>query len=118
MGDILEWPEQKQAGKVMFHAGIIAPNLISFLEGKPQKKVYKGTPEGIIIPIGKVCSLPLVVVCPGLTVCTASWSTIFRYAVGDNIGSLGYKLVQGEDLVHSHGEGQTALQERLVIRRI
>lgn len=56
MGDILEWPEQKQAGKVMFHAGIIAPNLISFLEGKPQKKVYKGTPEGIIIPIGKVCS--------------------------------------------------------------
>ena len=64
LGDILEWPEQKQAGKVMFHAGIVAPNLVSFLEGKPQKKIYKGTPEGIIIPIGKVRfspSLPLFV---------------------------------------------------------
>lgn len=54
LGDILEWPEQKQAGKVAFHAGVVAPNLVSFLGGKPQKKVYKGTFEGIIIPIGKL----------------------------------------------------------------
>jgi apoptosis-inducing factor 2 len=55
IGDILDWPEQKQAGKVMAHAGIVAANLLSYLEGKPQKKLYKGPmAEAIVVPIGKV----------------------------------------------------------------
>ena len=42
VGDIIDWPEQKQAGKVMAHAEIAVANLMSFLEGKPLAKVYKG----------------------------------------------------------------------------
>ena len=62
LGDILDWPEQKQAGKLMFHAGVVAPNLLAFLDGKPQKKVYKGTWEALVLPIGKVrgCARPSV----------------------------------------------------------
>ena len=54
VGDILDWPEQKQAGKVGGHAGVVAANLVSFLSGNAQVKVYKGMPEIIVIPIGKV----------------------------------------------------------------
>lgn len=53
LGDILDWPEQKQAGKLMFHAGVVVPNLLSFLGGKPQKKLYKGTWEALILSIGR-----------------------------------------------------------------
>ncbi|KIP01404.1 hypothetical protein PHLGIDRAFT_80620 [Phlebiopsis gigantea 11061_1 CR5-6] len=53
VGDILDWKEQKQAGKVMGHAAAVAANLVSFLDGRPQTKVYKGSPEMIVVPIGK-----------------------------------------------------------------
>ncbi len=53
-GDIIDWKEQKQAGKAPNHAGIVAPNVVSFLAGTTQKKVYKGSIEMIIIPVGKV----------------------------------------------------------------
>ncbi|PSR70706.1 hypothetical protein PHLCEN_2v13436 [Hermanssonia centrifuga] len=52
-GDIIDWKEQKQAGKAPNHAGIVAPNVVSFLAGTTQKKVYKGSIEMIIIPVGK-----------------------------------------------------------------
>lgn len=53
-GDIIDWEEQKQAAKAGTHAQVIIANVTSFLEGKPLKKAYKGSPELIIIPIGKV----------------------------------------------------------------
>ncbi|KAL1950022.1 hypothetical protein VTO73DRAFT_5144 [Trametes versicolor] len=52
-GDIIDWDEQKQAAKAGTHAQVIIANVTSFLEGKPLKKAYKGSPELIIIPIGK-----------------------------------------------------------------
>lgn len=55
VGDILDWREQKQAGKVGNHAAVVGSNLVSFLTGKPQAKVYKGSMEMIVVPIGKVC---------------------------------------------------------------
>lgn len=60
-GDIIDWEEQKQAVKANTHAGIVAANVLSFLEGKPLKKKYKGSPELIIIPLGKVRGLPMLV---------------------------------------------------------
>lgn len=56
-GDIIDWEEQKQAVKANTHAGIVAANVLSFLEGKPLKKQYKGSPELILIPLGKVRGL-------------------------------------------------------------
>ena len=53
-GDIVDWEEQKQAMKAMAHASIVAANVVSFVQDKPLKKVYKGSPEMIIIPLGKV----------------------------------------------------------------
>ncbi|KAH9891858.1 FAD/NAD-P-binding domain-containing protein [Cubamyces lactineus] len=52
-GDIIEWKEQKQAAKANTHAAIVAANVVSFLEGKPYKKVYKGSLEMILIPLGR-----------------------------------------------------------------
>ncbi|KAI0365681.1 FAD/NAD-P-binding domain-containing protein [Pilatotrama ljubarskyi] len=52
-GDIIDWKEQKQAAKANTHASIVAANVISFLQGKPLKKAYKGSIEMILIPLGK-----------------------------------------------------------------
>ncbi|KAI0329006.1 FAD/NAD-P-binding domain-containing protein [Cubamyces sp. BRFM 1775] len=52
-GDIIEWNEQKQAAKANTHAAVVAANVVSFLEGKPYKKVYKGSYEMILIPLGR-----------------------------------------------------------------
>ncbi|KAI0354848.1 FAD/NAD-P-binding domain-containing protein [Trametes cingulata] len=52
-GDIIDWKEQKQAAKANTHAGVVAANVLSFLQGKPLKKAYKGSVEMILIPLGK-----------------------------------------------------------------
>ncbi|KAI0642896.1 FAD/NAD-P-binding domain-containing protein [Trametes meyenii] len=52
-GDIIDWKEQKQAAKANTHATVVAANVVSFLQGQPLKKVYKGSPEMIIVPLGK-----------------------------------------------------------------
>ncbi|KAK7687688.1 hypothetical protein QCA50_008904 [Cerrena zonata] len=53
LGDIIDWEEQKQAAKANTHAGVVAANVLSYVTGQPVKKVYGGSPELIIIPIGK-----------------------------------------------------------------
>ena len=57
VGDIIDWKEQKQAAKAPAHVAVAAPNIASFLAGEPLAKEYKGSPEAIIIPVGKVRSL-------------------------------------------------------------
>ncbi|KAI0700184.1 FAD/NAD-P-binding domain-containing protein [Cytidiella melzeri] len=52
-GDIIEWAEKKQAAKTAKHASIVTANMVSFLAGQPQKVLYKGQYELILIPIGK-----------------------------------------------------------------
>lgn len=59
-GDIIDWEEQKQAAKAATHSQVIIANVISFLGDKPLKKAYKGSPELIVIPIGKVRVLAVV----------------------------------------------------------
>ena len=53
-GDIIDWEEQKQAGKAIRHASVVAANITAFLQGQPFKKAYKGSLEIIMIPLGKV----------------------------------------------------------------
>lgn len=58
-GDIIEWNEQKQAGKAASHISVVVPNVLSFLAKQPQTKEYKGSLEMIVIPVGKVrCRVP------------------------------------------------------------
>ena len=54
VGDIIDLPEQKQAMKAMGHASVAAANVVSFVQDRPLKKAYKGSPEMILIPLGKV----------------------------------------------------------------
>ena len=54
LGDIVDWPEQHQAAKSPGHIGVVLPNVISFLNGTPQEKVYKGSFEMLVLPFGKV----------------------------------------------------------------
>lgn len=54
-GDIIEWPEQKQAAKTQSHAGVIVKNVLKVLAGKTDALVsYGGSSELIIITNGKV----------------------------------------------------------------
>ncbi|EKM48363.1 uncharacterized protein PHACADRAFT_109059, partial [Phanerochaete carnosa HHB-10118-sp] len=53
-GDIIDWHEQKQALKSGSHMSVVVPNLLSFLRGQSQKKVYKGSTEMIVVPIGRL----------------------------------------------------------------
>jgi apoptosis-inducing factor 2 len=54
LGDIIEWPEQKQAAKTHGQAEIVVANVLSVLESKQPKSVYKGSTEMILITNGKV----------------------------------------------------------------
>ena len=59
-GDIIDWDEQKQSGKVsMGHAPVVVKNILSFVEGKPVKAEYKGSLEIIAITNGKVSRILL-----------------------------------------------------------
>ena len=59
-GDIIDWPEQKQAGKTRGHASVVVPNVLSFLADQEPSKHYKGSPEMIVVTNGKVCFGPRV----------------------------------------------------------
>ncbi|KAI0655394.1 hypothetical protein C8Q70DRAFT_1019469 [Cubamyces menziesii] len=52
-GDIIDWPEQKQAHKAVEHVPVVVGNVLSYLEGKPLREEYRGSPETIVIPVGK-----------------------------------------------------------------
>ena len=71
-GDIIDWKEEKQAAKHAAHAGVVAANVVGFLNGTSSKKAYKGSPEGIFIPLGKVrctsrsLSVPVALMCNNL----------------------------------------------------
>lgn len=53
-GDIIDWPEEKQFGKTVGQAAVVAANIISYLANKPLSKEYTGGPEAIILTNGKV----------------------------------------------------------------
>jgi len=53
-GDIVDWPEEKQFGKTVGQAAVVAENIISYLGNKPLRKEYTGSPEIIILTNGKV----------------------------------------------------------------
>jgi len=53
-GDIIDWPEEKQFGKTVGQAAVVAANIISYLTNKPLTKEYTGGPEAIILTNGKV----------------------------------------------------------------
>lgn len=53
-GDIVDWPEEKQFGKTVGQAAVVAENIISYLASKPLRKEYTGSPEAIILTNGKV----------------------------------------------------------------
>ncbi|EKM48752.1 uncharacterized protein PHACADRAFT_179428 [Phanerochaete carnosa HHB-10118-sp] len=73
VGDIVDWNEQKQAFKSGNHASVAVPNLLSFLRGQPQKKVYKGSTEMIVVPIGRSYGAGYFDVLWGITV--GNWFT-------------------------------------------
>ncbi|KAJ7103336.1 hypothetical protein B0H15DRAFT_811881 [Mycena belliarum] len=53
MGDATNIVEQKQVMKANAHAAIVAANVIAYLNGSSALKPYKGSPEMILISIGK-----------------------------------------------------------------
>ena len=57
LGDVVDFPEQKQVAKYPGHASVVAPNVLSVLSGTEPKKVYKGGFEAIFITLGQVRNL-------------------------------------------------------------
>jgi len=53
-GDIVDWPEEKQFGKTVGQAAVVAENIVSYLADKPLRKEYTGSPEAIVLTNGKV----------------------------------------------------------------
>lgn len=58
VGDIIDWTEQKQIAKLMWHVPVIVANVVSFLNGVAPTKKYAGAPEIIVITNGKVSQKP------------------------------------------------------------
>jgi len=53
VGDVTDIAEQKQVGKYPGHASIVAPNIVSLVNGAEVTKEYKKSPEFIFITLGK-----------------------------------------------------------------
>ncbi|KAJ7174374.1 hypothetical protein C8R46DRAFT_89093 [Mycena filopes] len=53
-GDVLDWKEVKQVAKVPGHVTVVVANVKSFVEGKRQTAIYKGTFELIVVTNGAV----------------------------------------------------------------
>ncbi|KAG6380889.1 FAD/NAD(P)-binding domain-containing protein [Boletus reticuloceps] len=55
VGDVIEWPEQKQASKVASHAKVVVQNVLNVLAGENDALVsYQGSAELIVITNGRV----------------------------------------------------------------
>ncbi|KAJ3518632.1 hypothetical protein NMY22_g13576 [Coprinellus aureogranulatus] len=52
-GDVIDWNEQKQAGKAPGHAAVIAKNAFALLSGGEASTLYKGSPEMILVTVGR-----------------------------------------------------------------
>lgn len=99
VGDIINWKEQKQAGKAIGHAGVVAANLVSFLDGKPQTKPYKGSPEMIVVPVGKVCLFPLLATRLVLMRLKADGAGYLGFLWGITLGGWLTSLIKGKTLL-------------------
>ena len=88
-GDVIEWPEQKQAAKVASHAGVVVRNALNVLAGKSGTLVnYQGSPELIIITNGRV-SRHFWLLCDVLTHgLTERWHELFPVLRGFHAGRL------------------------------
>lgn len=58
VGDVVDNTEQKQSIKAAAHAGVVAGNVVAYLEGKTLKP-YKGSTEMIVLTLGKVLHVHL-----------------------------------------------------------
>ncbi|KAI0725356.1 hypothetical protein C8Q72DRAFT_785707 [Fomitopsis betulina] len=92
LGDVIDWEEQKQAAKGTAHIAVVAPNVQSYLEGKPLKKVYKGSPEMILIPLGKT-----------------GGSAYLGFAWGIVLGDWASRTIKGKDLFVSRARAERGL---------
>jgi apoptosis-inducing factor 2 len=54
--DVIDWPEQKQAGKANKQVPVVVANVLSYVANKPVIVDYKGMPEFMIVTNGKVRS--------------------------------------------------------------
>ncbi|KAG1864737.1 hypothetical protein DFJ58DRAFT_743543 [Suillus subalutaceus] len=53
LGDIIDWTEQKQNAKLMWHIPVVVTNVVGFLNGITPTKKYTGAPEMILISNGR-----------------------------------------------------------------
>ncbi|KAG2155574.1 hypothetical protein DEU56DRAFT_768083 [Suillus clintonianus] len=53
LGDIIDFPEQKQAAKLRGHVSTTVANVVSFLNGAAPTAKYTGSPEMIVITNGR-----------------------------------------------------------------
>ncbi|KAG8950635.1 hypothetical protein FRC04_007259 [Tulasnella sp. 424] len=52
VGDVIDWPEQKQAAKIQYHVGVVVPNILASIKGQKPPKIYGGMFEAILLPAG------------------------------------------------------------------
>lgn len=72
VGDIVDFPEQKQLLNAQAHAAIVTANIIAFFRGSAMKD-YKGTTNVIVLPIGKEGGLSYLDLLWGITL--GDWFT-------------------------------------------
>lgn len=90
-GDVVEWEEQKQFGKTVGQAPVVAANIISFLADKPLKKKYTGSREIIALSNGKVwvlASLYMNVSDSSALRTPVVWRCLFAFPMGARFRSM------------------------------
>jgi hypothetical protein len=52
-GDVIDWDEQHVVAKTPAHVDVIVANVQNLLRGADATAVYKGSPEHMLITVGK-----------------------------------------------------------------
>lgn len=52
VGDVIAWPEQKQAAKATGHNAVVIANIVALTAGKTPAAKYAGATEAIVVTIG------------------------------------------------------------------
>jgi len=66
-GDVIEWSEQKNLGKVPGMASVVVANIIAATQNKVAPKVYSGGIDALVVPIGPNLGIGYVPILWGIT---------------------------------------------------
>jgi len=113
VGDLTDFPEQKQVGKYPGHVSVVVPNVLSLLGGAEPVKEYKGGPEAIFLTLGKVRGFSFCLLSNGGAdhgcAFLEPWCRISCCTLGTDVRQPGCLVCEEQRAVYRHDKEESGL---------